>query len=76
MPYFSEIKHFDLQVHTVISNKKLHYSQERGLQYMRKVATSESQAASHLVRLAQYNLGRAYFQGYGVPRSDSEAEKY
>ncbi|CAH1257626.1 LRP2BP [Branchiostoma lanceolatum] len=45
-------------------------------EYMRKVASSESQRAKHLIRAAQYNLGRAYFQGYGVAQSDSEAEKW
>jgi len=37
---------------------------------------SDDKRASNLVNAAQYNLGRAYFQGYGVDRqSDVDAEK-
>ena len=43
---------------------------------MRKIALSEDKRVRHLVCAAQFNLGRAYFQGYGVDRqSDAEAEK-
>ena len=42
---------------------------------MKAVAESSNQKAKHLTRAAQYNVGRAYFQGYGVQQSDSEAER-
>lgn len=43
---------------------------------MRKIAMNEDRRTKHLVNAAQFNLGRAYFQGYGVDRqSDNEAEK-
>jgi len=49
--------------------------QKRGFEYMHRVATSCEALASHLVRAAQFNVGRAYFQGAGVRRSISEAER-
>ena len=50
--------------------------QKKAVDYLRKIALSESKQAKHLCCAAQYNLGRAYFQGYGVKRqSDAEAEK-
>ncbi len=42
---------------------------------MIKIASATHPKARHLVRAAQYNTGRAYFQGYGVRQSDDEAEK-
>jgi TPR repeat protein len=41
---------------------------------MTKVA--ESKAAKTLCHYAQYNVGRAYFQGFGVKQSDEETEKW
>lgn len=29
-----------------------------------------------LIHSAQYNVGKAYFQGFGVKQSDAETEKY
>lgn len=49
---------------------------EKGFECMIKIATSTAPEAKHLIRAAQYNVGRAYFQGYGVKRSEDEAEKY
>jgi len=49
--------------------------QKRGFEYMQRVATSCDALASHLVRAAQFNIGRAYYQGSGVRRSVSEAER-
>ncbi|XP_064600109.1 LRP2-binding protein-like [Liolophura sinensis] len=44
---------------------------------MMKVATSDSKQCRHLVHVAQYNLGRAYYQGVGVQRqSNTEAERW
>jgi len=48
----------------------------RGVDYMQKVATSTSPKAKHLLYAAYYNIGRAYFQGYGVQHIDDEAERY
>ena len=42
---------------------------------MHRVATSCEARASHLIRAAQFNIGRAYYQGSGVRRSVSEAER-
>ena len=44
---------------------------------MKQLASSTSRHAKHLQSAVRFNIGRAYFQGYGVkPQSDSEAEKY
>jgi TPR repeat protein len=43
---------------------------------MFQVANSTSSRAKHLIRSAQYNVGRAYYEGYGVRRSDEEAERF
>ncbi|XP_064382779.1 LRP2-binding protein-like isoform X2 [Halichondria panicea] len=50
----------------------------RGFQYMMDVASSSSanKRDTNLLPSAQYNVGRAYFMGYGVQQSDSEAEKW
>jgi len=42
---------------------------------MMKIASSTSPRVKHLLHAAQYNIGRAYFQGYGVRRSDDDAER-
>ncbi|XP_039251248.2 LRP2-binding protein-like [Styela clava] len=49
---------------------------EKGMDLMMKVATSKSIRAKHLIHSSQYNVGRAYFDGYGVQQSDGEAEKW
>jgi len=49
--------------------------QKRGFEYMHRVATSCEAQASHLLRAAQFNIGRAYYQGAGVRVSLSEAER-
>jgi hypothetical protein len=44
---------------------------------MKRLATSTSRHAKHLLNAVRFNIGRAYFQGYGVRRqSDDEAEKF
>jgi TPR repeat protein len=54
-----------------------HCLQKKAVEYMRKIALSDDKRVKHLIGAAQFNLGRAYFQGYGVDRqSDVEAEKY
>lgn len=50
---------------------------KKAVEHIRKIALSEDRRARHLVCAAQYNLGRAYFQGYGVDRqSDQDAERW
>ena len=50
--------------------------QKCAVEYLSKIAHSDARQAQHLKRAAQYNLGRAYFEGYGVTRqSDDEAER-
>lgn len=43
---------------------------------MRDIAESNNPDASHLTHHAQFNLGRAYFEGFGVKQSDKEAERW
>ena len=49
--------------------------QEKGFKLMLELAKDTSKEGRHLVRAAQYNVGRAYFQGFGTLQSDREAEK-
>ncbi|XP_029336451.1 LRP2-binding protein isoform X3 [Mus caroli] len=48
---------------------------EKGVKYMRKILDSSCPQTMHLKFAAAYNLGRAYFEGKGVKRSDEEAER-
>ncbi|NXW94308.1 LR2BP protein, partial [Alopecoenas beccarii] len=48
---------------------------ERGVEYMKKILSSDSPKARHLKFAAAYNLGRAYYEGCGVKRSTEEAER-
>lgn len=48
----------------------------KGFSYMLEVAQSQKKRDSHVIPSAQYNVGRAYFQGFGVRQSDSEAERW
>ncbi|ESO98363.1 hypothetical protein LOTGIDRAFT_84170, partial [Lottia gigantea] len=48
-----------------------------GMECLLKVASCKSKSVKHLLPALQYNIGRAYFQGFGVKRqSDAEAEKW
>lgn len=50
---------------------------KQAIDYLRKIALSDAKPAKHLQNAAQYNIGRAHYQGYGVQRqSDKEAEKW
>ncbi|GFS10793.1 LRP2-binding protein-like [Elysia marginata] len=49
---------------------------KEGLECMIMIANSESRMSKHLVPAARYNIGRAYYQGFGEMQSDSEAEKW
>ena len=42
---------------------------------MMKIATSEDVEAAHLKHSAMFNVGKAYFEGFGVKQDDKEAEK-
>lgn len=53
----------------------LNVLQKLGFELMSKVATSTTLQAKHLVHAAQFNVGRAYYQGFGVKRSEEEAER-
>lgn len=48
---------------------------EKGVAYMRRVLDSPCPRARHLRFAAAYNLGRAYYEGQGVKRSEEEAER-
>ncbi|MEE6460806.1 hypothetical protein FKM82_001108 [Ascaphus truei] len=48
----------------------------KGVKYMQKIITSKSTKAKHLKYAAAYNLGRACFEGYGIPHSDEDAERW
>jgi TPR repeat protein len=48
---------------------------EKGVDYMKKVLDSPCPRARHLKCAAAYNLGRAYYEGEGVKRSEEEAER-
>ena len=48
---------------------------EKGVEYMKKIVDSPCPKARHLQFAAAYNLGRAYYEGKGVKRSNEEAER-
>uniref|UniRef100_A0A8C6QM62 LRP2-binding protein n=1 Tax=Nannospalax galili TaxID=1026970 RepID=A0A8C6QM62_NANGA len=48
---------------------------EKGVDCMRKILDSACPQTRHLKLAAAYNLGRAYYEGKGVKRSDEEAER-
>ncbi|XP_077992345.1 LRP2-binding protein-like [Glandiceps talaboti] len=47
-----------------------------GVEYMLCIANSTSKRAKHLMYAAQYNVGRACLEGYGIKQSDKEAERW
>ncbi|XP_072026131.1 LRP2-binding protein-like [Amphiura filiformis] len=49
---------------------------KKGFDNMFQVATATSNHVRHIIPCAQYNIGRAYFEGYGVKQSNDEAEKW
>lgn len=53
-----------------------HHLQEKGFQFLQEIATSDAPEYSHITPCAQYNVARAYYEGYGVKQSDVEAEKW
>ncbi|XP_037382270.1 LRP2-binding protein isoform X2 [Talpa occidentalis] len=48
---------------------------EKGVEYMKKIIESPCPTARHLHFAAAYNLGRAYYEGRGINRSEEEAER-
>ena len=46
------------------------------MEYMKIVAGCKKMSAKHLIHGAEFNIGRAYFQGYGIRTDYREAEKY
>ncbi|KAM4815345.1 LOW QUALITY PROTEIN: LRP2-binding protein-like [Thomomys bottae] len=48
---------------------------EKGVEYMKKILDSPCPKTGHLKFAAAYNLGRAYYEGRGVKRSEEEAER-
>ncbi|XP_012662412.1 LRP2-binding protein [Otolemur garnettii] len=54
---------------------QLYFEEEKGVDYMKKIIDSPCPRARHLKFAAAYNLGRAYYEGKGVKRSDEEAER-
>ncbi|XP_059152970.1 LRP2-binding protein-like [Physella acuta] len=49
---------------------------KEGMDSMLIIAESASKFCRHLIYAARYNLGRAFYQGYGEMQSDSEAETW
>ncbi|XP_067035151.1 LRP2-binding protein-like isoform X1 [Acropora muricata] len=49
---------------------------EKGYELLKEIANSTSPDAAHLVPFAQYNIARAYYEGFGVKQSDAEAERW
>ena len=50
--------------------------QIKGFEHLKEVAESTNPDAAHLIPFAQYNIGRAYYEGFGVKQSDKEAERW
>ncbi|XP_042557224.1 LRP2-binding protein [Dipodomys spectabilis] len=48
---------------------------DKGVECMKKILDSPCPKTGHLKFAAAYNLGRAYFEGRGVKRSEEEAER-
>ncbi|XP_062569240.1 LRP2-binding protein-like [Saccostrea cucullata] len=79
--YFERSKDFDFQSLYMLAC--MLYDGEGGkpdekaaVEYLKKIAHSDSKHAKHLKYSALFNIGRAYFQGYGVKQSDDEALRY
>ena len=52
------------------------YSQGKAVAFMKDVIESNMHNHEKLIHCAQYNIGRAYYEGFGVKQSDKEAEKW
>lgn len=49
--------------------------QTLAVEYMNRVAQSDSPQAGQIKHAALYNIGQAHMEGYGVPASSVEAER-
>lgn len=47
----------------------------KGFKCLIKVASSKSKVHKHLIHVAQYCIGLAYFQGFGIQQSYEDAER-
>ena len=47
-----------------------------GCVLLESICSSKSKKAQNLVPFAQYNIGRAYYEGKGLKQSDDTAEHY
>ncbi|XP_068134806.1 LRP2-binding protein isoform X2 [Hyperolius riggenbachi] len=50
--------------------------QRKGVEYIKRIITSDSSGAKHLKYAAAYNLGLACYEGCGTRHSDEEAERW
>lgn len=48
----------------------------KAVQLMKEVVNSNLYNHEKLIHCAQYNIGRAYYEGFGVKQSDEEAERW
>ncbi|CAE1166475.1 LRP2-binding protein [Acanthosepion pharaonis] len=48
----------------------------KGFKCLIKVASSKSNVHKHLIHVAQYCIGLAYFQGFGIQQSYEDAERW
>ena len=48
----------------------------RAVSLMKEVVASSVSNHEKLIHCAEYNIGRAYYEGFGVKQSDEEAEKW
>ncbi|XP_076104258.1 LRP2-binding protein-like [Mytilus galloprovincialis] len=80
--YFERSKDFDYQSLYMLSCMLYdgiggEADEKCAIEYLKKIAHSDSRQTQHIKRAAQFNVGRAFFEGYGVGRqSDEEAERY
>lgn len=51
------------------------FPKEKRFQFLKQIEESSSPDATHLVPFAQYNIGRAFYEGFDVKQSDTEAER-
>ena len=50
--------------------------QVKGFEHLKEVAESTNPDAAYLIPFAQYNVGRAFYEGFGCKQSDKEAERW
>ncbi|XP_029442779.1 LRP2-binding protein [Rhinatrema bivittatum] len=79
--HFHKIKDEDLRA--IYQIGVMHYDglgmeedKEIGLEHMLRIVCSKNPKAKHIKCAAAYNVGRAYFEGFGVKHCDAEAERW